>query len=585
MMAAPLPNPQEYRIQQAIVMQRADADVIKILKRTQVDINRMLRQVAARPSVGANIRRTQLLLVKRELQREMATVWRRIGDTIEARRLEAASRVLDLNKQADTFKLVGAGLPDGPDVARAIADAELDAARSGLDRMIARTAGASYVPLAQRVYASSTALNGPIDRLVSSALSRGLSAREFAKEVAPFINPSTPGGLRYASMRLARTEINNAAHAVAVDSQRDKPWTTGMKWRLSGSHPRVDICNSLASGGPKGDGVYPKGEVPSKPHPQCFCFVTPETVDDETFLNNLVSGQYNTYIDKYRNIQPGQVIRSDAPKPHLKPAKVAERPVKAAPRKKAASAAPLPEKVTAPRRTPAQARAQAYAERFWQSVPPSARAQLQRSFTKLADSAPHSMVKLQTFRIEDAAGTKRLKAATNHPNAIGGYTRATRQIAFADEVIIEPSAQITANRARTTGWWSHAEPGTSLVEVILPHEFGHHLEEMTRRLGILEQERMWNGVLDALDLVPQRLALNVHFDSLDLSRDVFSIIKLANNKKAFIVGVSEYATDSAAELLAEIWAEFTNAVGANLRPHIEKAARVLLEAAERGAQL
>jgi hypothetical protein len=301
-------------------MQRADKAVLAQLRASQTALNARLKALAARPGFSNSIREAQLRLAKREIQLEMANLFRKIGDITSAMRLEAAARVLNVNQHLDAFKLLGAGLPDGPDIARAIADAELDAARSGLDRMIARVQGSSYNALSQRVYTAASGLNGPISTLVNTALASGLSAREFASAAKDFINPNTPGGFRYAAYRLARTEINNAAHAIAVDSVQDKPWVSGMKWHLSGSHPRVDICNSLASGGPKNDGIYPKTGVPAKPHPHCFCFVTPETPDDEEFLDNLIDGHYDQYLEKYRNIKSGEIIstrnfRAVAPTP------------------------------------------------------------------------------------------------------------------------------------------------------------------------------------------------------------------------------------------------------------------------------
>jgi ADP-ribosyltransferase exoenzyme len=297
-------------------MQRADKQVLAQLRASQTALNAHLKALAARPGFSNAIREAQLRLAKREIQLEMARLFRKLGDITSAMRLEAAARVLDVNRQLDAFKLLGAGLPDGAEVAQAIADAELDAARSGIDRMTARLQGASYNSLSQRVYTATSGLNGPISTLVNNALAAGLSAREFANAAKDFINPLTPGGVRYASYRLARTEINNAAHAVAVDAVQDKPWVSGMKWHLSGSHPRVDICNSLASGGPKNDGVYAKTSVPSKPHPQCFCYVTPETDDEEEFLDNLISGHYDEYLDKYRNLKSGEILRSNVSIPH-----------------------------------------------------------------------------------------------------------------------------------------------------------------------------------------------------------------------------------------------------------------------------
>jgi hypothetical protein len=39
--------------------------------------------------------------------------------------------------------------------------------------------------------------------------------------------------------------------------------------------------------------VFAKGDVPRKPHPQCLCFITPETVSEEEFFDKLLSGDYH----------------------------------------------------------------------------------------------------------------------------------------------------------------------------------------------------------------------------------------------------------------------------------------------------
>lgn len=298
-----MPAPREWLTGPNLEIIQSDREVIALLRQTALDINRMLRRLGATEDqgIGAIVRREQLLLVKRELKREEAQLWEKLGDKIKARRARAAARVIGLGKDMNNHLLgtVG-GLVEGAQIAEALAQAEIDAAKSGIDRMMARLAGKSYVPLSERVYNSSVAVQGMIDNLVNSALSRGLSAREFANEAKPFINPDTPGGLRYASMRLARTEINNAAHAVSVDMFSKYPWVERVKWNLSGSHPKPDICNELASGGYKGRGEYAPEDVPAKPHPQCFCFTTPVTPGDDEFLDNLLDGRYDDYLEKYR---------------------------------------------------------------------------------------------------------------------------------------------------------------------------------------------------------------------------------------------------------------------------------------------
>jgi len=99
-------------------------------------------------------------------------------------------------------------------------------------------------------------------------------------------------------MRLARTEINNAFHAMSAMDIEAKPWVDASQWHLSRSHPKADGCDKLAKddSANMGPGVYPKGKTPSKPHPQCLCYITPKVQKDDDFLDALVGGRYDSYI-------------------------------------------------------------------------------------------------------------------------------------------------------------------------------------------------------------------------------------------------------------------------------------------------
>jgi hypothetical protein len=125
---------------------------------------------------------------------------------------------------------------------------------------------------------------------INEALANGKTARELAAAVKDLIRPDVRGGVSYAAQRLGRTELNNAFHAAAVTDAAKNPIITGMTWHLSGSHKRPDECNAL-------DGqTYLPADVPAKPHPQCFCYVTPEVPDRDTFMRNFFAGQYDSFL-------------------------------------------------------------------------------------------------------------------------------------------------------------------------------------------------------------------------------------------------------------------------------------------------
>jgi hypothetical protein len=90
----------------------------------------------------------------------------------------------------------------------------------------------------------------------------------------------TRSRLKYNAERLARTEINNAYREGAVQSARRTPWVKGLKWNLSGSHPKPDICDEWATQDIDGlgPGVYKWENVPLD-HPNGLCHLTDVLVE------------------------------------------------------------------------------------------------------------------------------------------------------------------------------------------------------------------------------------------------------------------------------------------------------------------
>lgn len=161
--------------------------------------------------------------------------------------------------------------------------------------------GSSYVPLAKSVYKTSQWTSGVVDRYVDSALARGLNAREFAKGVRDMIRPDVRGGVSYAAMRLGRTEINNAFHAVNAQKAAETPWVQGVRWVRSGRHTSPDDCDVYADEAlnkPLPPGVWPKDQIPMKPHPNCLCTTVNELPSVDEFQKQLLNGEYDDYLDK-----------------------------------------------------------------------------------------------------------------------------------------------------------------------------------------------------------------------------------------------------------------------------------------------
>lgn len=289
----PVPSPAEWPAAYARIQRLSDREVLALLKTSLRDINRMLNRISGSTRVSDLVRAEQLRMVMRAMLREQALIFRKLGDIIRARRLEAMARATILGSAIDDVLFAAAG---DSEQARALKRSLLASGEQSLNVALTRM-GVSAIPLAERIYRTQVWMNGRVQDMINSALARGLSAREFAAEARDWFRPDTPGGVRYAALRLARTEINNAFHATSVMQADEKPWINQMKWHLSSSHPKPDVCDQYARGGTKGDGVYPPRQVPRKPHPHCFCYVTPVSPDEDEFLDNLVAGRYDDYLN------------------------------------------------------------------------------------------------------------------------------------------------------------------------------------------------------------------------------------------------------------------------------------------------
>jgi hypothetical protein len=256
------------------------------------------------------MRKEQLLRSQVAINRELEVLFTRIGDVVKASAADAAAAGAETILRQSEGLLKNVLSPADYDYLKRSAQ---QSASQSLEVLRQRISGSSYVPLAESVWSNQRWANSTVNSMVNSALARGASAAELAKEVRAFVNPSTPGGVRYASLRLARTELNNAFHAAQVKQAQEEPWVVGVKWHLSGSHPVPDECNTYAESTHTKDGeagVFKKEEVPAKPHPNCLCYTTPVTPSSEEFIDSFMSGDYDDYLEE-RGVEP------DPPKPRL----------------------------------------------------------------------------------------------------------------------------------------------------------------------------------------------------------------------------------------------------------------------------
>jgi hypothetical protein len=298
MAAVPKPQPKDWLAAAADELRQGDKATLALLQESYRNVNTILKGLPSTPDApfGNLIYRAQLERTRRELLKEQADLFDRLGDRVSARRLRSASRAAKLSAAANAalLKLVG----QDEEGQRLYAGADITAQRT-IETLLAR-AKLSAVPLAERIYNTKSWMNKRLDSLIVSTMAKGLNAQRFAKVARDWFSPSVPGGTRYAAMRLARTEINNAFHATSISYAQDKPWVSQMDWNLSKSHPKPDKCNEYSAASPWD--VY---AIPRKPHPQCMCYVTEVTPDEDEWIDRFVNGEFDGYLD-------GELAKADA---------------------------------------------------------------------------------------------------------------------------------------------------------------------------------------------------------------------------------------------------------------------------------
>lgn len=153
--------------------------------------------------------------------------------------------------------------------------------------------------LSERVWRISKHAKQGITRVIEDGVARGLDSRKLAKQVQQYVQPGVWTAMKnekrrdlgvaadvsYEAMRLAVTETNNAFHEGTVSAYQAIPSSTGIYWRLSGRHVINDVCNDYAAH--NGNGFYPKGEEPAKPHPWCFCVAIPAMEETNAFKTRM----------------------------------------------------------------------------------------------------------------------------------------------------------------------------------------------------------------------------------------------------------------------------------------------------------
>lgn len=291
-MAQPLPNRGRRKpLRDYLRASRpTDNEVRSILRDAAEEAERLIPELLKKRTSGGKIRAAQLTLIRRELRAMHSSMWGDLDTALrdgmsavaEAAYLQAEDILLEYlrhnNQPTDSFL-----------------QAMRHQAREGMKAIFAKAANG--IPLSLQVYRTKALTQGWVNRIVQNGILLQHSAKDIAKDVAHLIRPDVPGGVSYAAQRLARTELNNAFKTAQEERYKDEPWTMGMQWNLSGSHPAPDECNEYAEADDHGlgKGVYPVGKRPHS-HPNCLCYLTSVQADEDEFIEGFLSGEYDDYL-------------------------------------------------------------------------------------------------------------------------------------------------------------------------------------------------------------------------------------------------------------------------------------------------
>lgn len=126
----------------------------------------------------------------------------------------------------------------------------------------------------------------------------GMDARQRAQSTAGLLRSPTQRseGISYNALRLARTELQYAHHAVATEIARHAPWVLKRNVVLSPTHPKIDVCDELVGTNP-----HPKDAELLPAHPNCLCRYEDVVMDSAAFVREArawMRGE-NDFLDDY----------------------------------------------------------------------------------------------------------------------------------------------------------------------------------------------------------------------------------------------------------------------------------------------
>lgn len=162
--------------------------------------------------------------------------------------------------------------------------------------------------LSQKLWKQSEELKKELECALSVAIERGTSAITLSKRLSQYLvdfpkmkadyaekfgHAARCRDCEYASMRLARSEINMAYRTAENLRWQQLDFILGFDVKLSGRHPAPDICDDLK-------GRYPKDFKFTGWHPNCMCYTVPVVMTDDEYMADDATRAANDVPDGFK---------------------------------------------------------------------------------------------------------------------------------------------------------------------------------------------------------------------------------------------------------------------------------------------
>lgn len=148
--------------------------------------------------------------------------------------------------------------------------------------------------LSAKLWNQSQVYKDSLEATISTAIEKGMSAVTLSKRISKYLNDwsslqadyqekfgkaTSCHDCEYRSIRLARNEINIAYRTAEQLRWQQFDFILGYKIKLSGSHPKRDICDDL-------QGDYPKDFKFVGWHPSCLCYTVPIVMSEDEYWSD-----------------------------------------------------------------------------------------------------------------------------------------------------------------------------------------------------------------------------------------------------------------------------------------------------------